>query len=105
MNIYFIMTTDEEKSRIAKLLNGLEVPETKLTERCSDLIKDFHQKFDTEVEEEEAQNMIEEVLENPYRVERHLLQENEKKLRKLLSECRRFVSQSNLQKVLSKEDY
>lgn len=83
------MTTDEEKSRIAKLLQGLEVPETKLTERCSELIKDFHQKFDREVEEEEKSNTTEVVYENPYRPDRHLLEENEKKLRELLSECKR----------------
>lgn len=84
------MTTDEEKSRIAKLLQGLEVPETKLTERCSDLIKDFHKKFDREVEEEE-QDVMEEVYENPYKVDTHLLEENDRKLRELLAECKRFV--------------
>lgn len=86
------MTTDEEKSRIAKLLQGIEVPETKLTERCSELIRDFHQKFDREVDEEEQSNPIEDdVSQNPYRADRHLLEENERKLRALLSEYKRFV--------------
>lgn len=94
------MTTDEEKSRIAKLLQGLEVPETKLTERCSALIKDFHQKFDKEVEEEEQSNVMQEEHQNPYRADRHLLQENERKLRELLSECKRFIELLDLYVVL-----
>lgn len=86
------MTTDEEKSQIAKLLQGIEVPEVKLTERCSVLIKDFHQKFDKEVEmEEEPQaNHPDEVYENPYRADKQLLEDIERKLEKLLSESKRF---------------
>ncbi|KOB76510.1 Uncharacterized protein OBRU01_01738 [Operophtera brumata] len=89
------MTTDEEKSRIAKLLQGLDVPETKLTERCTPLVKDFHHKFDKEVEEEAQSNMIEEVYENPYRVDVALIEENERKLRELLFECRRAKKECN----------
>lgn len=83
------MSTDEEKSKLAKLLHGLEVPEVKLTERCSDLVRDFKQKYSKEVDEEEAKMEIEEVYENPYKVDKSLLEENERKLRELLTEYKR----------------
>lgn len=86
------MTTDEEKTRIAKLLHNLEVPEIKLTERCSDLVEDFHKKFDKEVEEEEADNVsMKETGDNPFRVDSELLEENDRKLREVISECNRLV--------------
>lgn len=87
------MATDEEKSKIVKLLQGLEVPEVKLTDRCSDLVKTFHQKFGGEVQAESQQEEEDEndISENPYKVDRSLLEENEKKLRELLAESKRFV--------------
>lgn len=87
------MATDEEKSKIEKLLQGLEVPEVKLTDRCSDLVKAFHQRFDGEVEVESRQETgdMNDLGENPYKVDRSLLEENEKKLRELLAETKRFV--------------
>lgn len=84
-----IMSTDEEKSRLAKLLHGLEVPETKLSERCSDLVRDFQKKFGNDLDEEEHPELTFNVLENPYRVDRKLIEENERKLRELLAECKR----------------
>lgn len=84
------MTTDEEKSRLAKLLSNLEVTETKLSERCSDLVHEFHKQFGRIVEEEEGGD-VEEVYENPYRVDSYLLIENERKLKKLLSENKRYL--------------
>lgn len=95
------MTTDEEKSKISKLLQGLEVPEVKLTERCSDLVKDFHQRFGVEVEEESLKEEVgNDFKENPYKVDPHLLEENEKKLRELLLENKRFVFQLPLYNFL-----
>lgn len=85
------MTTDEDKTKIAKLLQGLEVPEVKLTERCHDLVKIFHEKFSKEVEEEEMRQQVNEtVYENPYKVDRDLLEDNERKLRELLAESKRL---------------
>ncbi|XP_048485801.1 uncharacterized protein LOC105393543 [Plutella xylostella] len=80
-------TTDEEKSRINKLLSELEVPEVKLSARCSDLVKEFQTKFQAEVEDEET--MKEEVFENPYKVDAELMGENERKLSELLAESKR----------------
>ncbi|KAI8430858.1 hypothetical protein MSG28_001000 [Choristoneura fumiferana] len=84
------MATDEDKTKIAKLLQGLEVPEVKLTERCHDLVKIFHEKFSKEVEEEEMRQQDNEtVYENPYKVDPESLEENERKLRELLAESKR----------------
>ena len=85
------MATDEEKSKIVKLLQGLEVPEVKLTERCSDLVKAFQQKFGGEVEAESQQEEdMQDLGENPYKVDRRLLEDNERKLKELLDESKRF---------------
>lgn len=85
------MTTDEDKSHIAKLLQGIEVPDVRLSERCSDLIRDFHEKYDKAVEEEEQQaSTLEDVYENPYKADKQLLEENEKKLKELLTDCKRY---------------
>lgn len=86
------MATDEEKSKIVKLLQGLEVPEVKLTERCSDLVKAFQQRFSGEVEAESHQEEdMQDLGENPYKVDRRLLEENENKLKELLAKSKRFV--------------
>lgn len=85
------MSTDDEKTKIAKLVKGLEVPDIKLSERCSGLIKDFHVKFDAEIEKEEkdTNSINDEVLENPYRVDKMLLDENERKLKQVLKDYQR----------------
>ncbi|XP_075991199.1 uncharacterized protein LOC142986573 [Anticarsia gemmatalis] len=88
------MTTDEEKCKISKLLQGIEVPEVKLTERCNDIVKEFHKRFDKEVDDEIKQEDVEsEAYENPYRVDPRLLEENERKLRELLAESKRTKKQ------------
>ena len=80
------MATDEEKSKLAKLLHGLEVAEIKLPERCNDLVRELHEKYhDLEVNEE----VVNEMYENPYIPDRALLEENEKKLKELLRENKR----------------
>lgn len=86
------MSTDEEKTKLAKLLEGLEVVEVRLSERCSDLVKNFHQKFDKQVEEEEEEMVAnDEMYDNPYKPDAYLLEENEKKLKELWLENRRYV--------------
>ncbi|KAJ8737193.1 hypothetical protein PYW07_000464 [Mythimna separata] len=98
------MATDEDKSKIVKLLQGLEVPEVKLTERCSDLVKTFHQRFGKEVEAESQQeDMDSDLSENPYKVDRLLLEENENKLKALLAEAKR-AKKENAEKVLDGTD-
>ncbi|CAB3225629.1 unnamed protein product [Arctia plantaginis] len=88
------MTTDEEKSKICKLLQSVEVPEIKLTERCSSLVKEFHKRYDKDIEEEMKQDDVQnEVFENPYRADERLLEENERKLRELLAETKRVKKQ------------
>lgn len=84
------MSTDDDKSKIAKLLSDLEVPDLKLPERCHDLVRDFHKKFDKEVEEEESELKFDEMMyQNPYQVDEGLLEENERRLKELLSEDKR----------------
>lgn len=85
------MSTDDKTTKIAKLVKGLEVPDIKLSERCSELIKDFHEKFDKEIEQEEkmTKSFNDEVLENPYRVDQILLGENERKLKQVLKDYKR----------------
>lgn len=85
------MATDEEKSKLAKLLQDVEVPDVKLTERCSDLVKDFQQRFGKEVEAEEEAEMApdNEPHENPYKVDRKLIDEIDRKLKELLIEGKR----------------
>ncbi|KAJ8737647.1 hypothetical protein PYW08_000242 [Mythimna loreyi] len=98
------MATDEEKSKIVKLLQGLEVPEVKLTERCSDLVKAIQQRFGGEVEAESRQEEGEtDLSENPYKVDRRLLEENEKKLKALLAESMR-AKKENAEKILAGSD-
>ncbi|KPI96073.1 PREDICTED: uncharacterized protein LOC106126352 [Papilio xuthus] len=82
------MSTNEEKARISKLLQDLEVPEDRLPERCRPLVKDFHEKFAEEDTEEQSSTEIEEYV-NPYIPDRALLDENERKLRELLGEEKR----------------
>lgn len=85
------MSTDDEKTKIAKLVKGLEVPDIKLSERCSELIKDFHEKFDKVIEQEEKETtpLKEVVFENPYRVDKTLLDENERKLKQVIKDYKR----------------
>lgn len=85
------MATDEEKSKLAKLLQDVEVPDVKLTERCSDLVKDFQQRFGKEVEAEEEAEVApdNEPYENPYKVDRKLIDEIDRKLKELLIEGKR----------------
>lgn len=77
------MATDEEKCKLAKLLQGLEVPEIKSPERCNKLIKEFQDKYDEPIGNEDLQN---EVYENPYIPDRALMEENERKLKELVTE-------------------
>ncbi|XP_046976911.1 uncharacterized protein LOC124542983 [Vanessa cardui] len=77
------MATDEEKSKLAKLLQGLDVPEIKLPERCNELIKEFYEKYESTMADEDLDF---EKYENPYVPDRRLLEENEKKLKDLLAE-------------------
>lgn len=84
------MSTDEEKSKIAKLLKEVEVPEVKLSERCHDLVKDFQQRFGKEVDaEDQPETGTEEVYDNPYKVDKRLIAEIDKKLQELLVESKR----------------
>ncbi|CAG4955071.1 unnamed protein product [Colias eurytheme] len=80
------MATDEDKTKLAKLLHDLEVPEMRIPERCSGLVKEFEQKYGAEVESEVLE---EQVYENPYVVDKKLLEENERKLKELLAESKR----------------
>ncbi|XP_022118541.1 uncharacterized protein LOC110995597 [Pieris rapae] len=84
------MATDEEKCKVAKLLHDLEVPELKMLERCSGLVKEFEQKYGLEMESEV---LVEEIYDNPYVVDKKLLDENERKLRELLAENKRAKKQ------------
>ncbi|KPJ09306.1 hypothetical protein RR48_15447 [Papilio machaon] len=84
------MSTNEEKVRISKLLQDLEVPEDRLPERCRPLVKDFQEKFAEEVIDEQSSAENEEYV-NPYIPDRGLLDENERKLRELLGEEKRTV--------------
>lgn len=84
------MSTDDDKSKLAKLLSDLDVPDLKLAERCHPLVREFHKKFAQVVEDEESRTEVEEAEgENPYRVDPGLLEENERKLKELLSEDKR----------------
>ncbi|XP_023940849.1 uncharacterized protein LOC112047821 [Bicyclus anynana] len=80
------MATDEDKCKIAKLLQGLDVPEVKLTERCNDLVREFHKKFDSDANIEDLET---EAYENPYIPDRELIGENDKKLKELLADSKR----------------
>ncbi|KAJ2954364.1 hypothetical protein O0L34_g2626 [Tuta absoluta] len=84
------MSTDDEKQRISKLLQGLEVPDIKLTERCSDLVKDFHEKFDKEIEDAEPNlDMTDLCSENPYKPPKEELDEITRKLKELIQQSKR----------------
>ncbi|XP_050361463.1 uncharacterized protein LOC126780795 isoform X3 [Nymphalis io] len=80
------MATDEEKYKLTKLLQGLDVPELKLPERCNELIKEFYEKYDSAMDDED---LVFERYENPYVPDRILIKENEKKLKELLAESKR----------------
>ncbi|CAG9781932.1 unnamed protein product [Diatraea saccharalis] len=88
------METQEEKTKLAKLLQDVEIPEVKLTERCSHLVKDFQEKFGKEVESEEQitkdeLQLNENLCDNPYKVDKALLEDIDKKLQELLFERKR----------------
>ncbi|CAG5008317.1 unnamed protein product [Parnassius apollo] len=82
------MTANEEKSRLLKILQDLEVPEDRLPERCQGLLKEFYQKFAQELEEN-VEDVGDVYYENPYIPDKESLKENERKLRELLSEEKR----------------
>ncbi|XP_063837418.1 uncharacterized protein LOC135086596 [Ostrinia nubilalis] len=100
------MATDEEKSKLAKLLQEIEIPDVKLSERCSDLVKDFQQRFGKEVEAEEQAEMSPDDAphENPYKVDRRLLDEIDRKLQQLLLEGKRAKKDAADSIVLSGSD-
>ncbi|XP_068619488.1 uncharacterized protein [Battus philenor] len=77
------MTTDEDKSRLTKLLQDLEVPEVRLPERCQGIVRDWQEKF-----ADETTDIVETALEydNPYIPDKDLLEDTERKLRELLKE-------------------
>lgn len=84
------MTTDEEKVKIAKLLQNIEVPEVKLSERSSELVAEYYKKFLQSGDV--LQNLVEEeVFENPYKINKRLLEENERKLQELNLEGKRYL--------------
>ncbi|XP_041987747.1 uncharacterized protein LOC121739371 [Aricia agestis] len=87
------METDDEKSKLAKLLQDLEVPELKLPEKCNDVIRYIRQKFETENDEEP---FAMEEYDNPYVVDKNLLLENERKLKELIAESRREKRDLNI---------
>ncbi|XP_030023961.1 uncharacterized protein LOC115442900 [Manduca sexta] len=76
------MSTDEEKQRIAKLLQNIDIQETKLSERCSNFMKELRQKFIKEIEGETNEEVTSDYV-NPYIVDAQLLEETENKLRQL----------------------
>ncbi|CAH2034195.1 unnamed protein product, partial [Iphiclides podalirius] len=82
------MSTDEEKSRLVKLLQDLEVPEHRVPERCQGLLRDLMQNVEPT---QDVANEVETDIarENPYVPDKELLEENERKLRELLLEEKR----------------
>lgn len=83
------MTTDEEKMKIANLLQDLDVPEIKLSERSSEFVRDFLKRFG-EPADEQLDIELQNVYENPYKVDQLFLEENAKKLKELQLEHKRF---------------
>ncbi|XP_072930378.1 uncharacterized protein [Epargyreus clarus] len=96
------MATDEEKFKLAKLLQGIEVPDVKISERGMSLVKEFQQKFGSEIETE-SMNDTEE-YDNPYVPDKVLLEENERKLRELLAESKREKREEKDNVILSGTD-
>ncbi|XP_032526534.2 uncharacterized protein LOC116777222 [Danaus plexippus] len=92
------MTTDEEKCKIAKLLQGIEVPEIKTSERSLGLVKEFQEKYSKEIEEEVLES---ETYDNPYIPDKQLLEENERKLKALLAESKRAKKEMKLENIIS----
>ncbi|XP_059055174.1 uncharacterized protein LOC131849185 [Achroia grisella] len=82
------MMTDEEKSKITKLLQGIDVPDIKLSERCSDLVKEIHDKY-KELDDESTE-IQKELNDNPYKVDRKLVDEIDRKLHELMYENKRL---------------
>ncbi|XP_013147896.1 PREDICTED: uncharacterized protein LOC106110568 [Papilio polytes] len=82
------MSTNDDKTRLSKLLQDLEVPEERLPERCRQLVKDLQEKFPEEITDEQSRTEGEEYV-NPYIPDKGLLEENERKLRELLGEEKR----------------
>lgn len=85
------MSTNDDKTRLSKLLQDLEVPEERLPERCRQLVKDLQEKFPEEITEEQSRTEGEEYV-NPYIPDKGLIEENERKLRELLGEEKRLDS-------------
>ncbi|CAG9558431.1 unnamed protein product [Danaus chrysippus] len=92
------MTTDEDKCKIAKLLQGIEVPEIKTPERSLGLVKEIQEKYGKEVEEEVLES---ETYENPYIPDKQLLEENERKLKALLAESKRAKKEMKSENIIS----
>lgn len=87
------MMTDEEKSKIAKLLHDVAVKENQLPERCSGLVKDIREKFGKDSNEDEDKvESVDETYENPYIVDKSQLEEIERKLEPLMSKNKRSVT-------------
>ncbi|XP_028174213.1 uncharacterized protein LOC114362855 [Ostrinia furnacalis] len=78
----------------------------KIDQRCSDLVKDFQQRFGKEVEAEEQAEMSPDDAphENPYKVDRRLLDEIDRKLQQLLLEGKRAKKDAADSIVLSGSD-
>ncbi|XP_052752671.1 uncharacterized protein LOC128201080 [Galleria mellonella] len=89
------MTTDEEKSKLAKLLQGIDIPDIKLSERCSELVNEIHSKYEKEVEEESMEGLDEAAHVNPYKVDRILLDEIDRKIHELMFENKRLKRNNN----------
>lgn len=86
------MSTDEDKARLLKLLQDLEVPESRLPERCQVVLKGLEQNVSQE--DDAAIGVTDVPHVNPYVPDKELIEENERKLRELLSEGKRFVLSS-----------
>ncbi|CAH2103566.1 unnamed protein product [Euphydryas editha] len=80
------MATDEDKCKLVKLLQEMEVPELKLPERCNGLIKEFREKYQSDVDDDDPSF---EIYENPYVPDKKLLEENAKKLIELKAGSKR----------------
>lgn len=84
------MSTDEDKARLLKLLQDLEVPESRLPERCQVVLKDLEQNVSHE--DDAANDVTDGSHVNPYIPDKELIEENKRKLHELLSEDKRCVS-------------
>ncbi|KAL4717701.1 hypothetical protein ACJJTC_000850 [Scirpophaga incertulas] len=99
------MTTDEDKIKLAKLLQEIEIPEIKLTERCSNIVKNIKEKFEQEIVNEENTNiMTVQTYENPYKIDEMLTRDIDEKLKILRIEGKRTRKELATGIVLSGTD-